>query len=47
VKKVSNVKIRTKIRGGLISLNHNAVKVRTKVRSGALALNHNGVKVSV
>ena len=42
--------IRTKIRAGGISINHNAtrasgVKVKTKVRAGGINLNHNATLI--
>jgi hypothetical protein len=38
-------KIKTNVRAGALSFNHNGVKIKTKVRAGALSFNHNGVKI--
>jgi hypothetical protein len=37
--------IRTKVRAGALTHNHNGAKIRTKVRAGALTHNHNAVSV--
>jgi len=42
----AGIKVKTRVRSGRLSSNHNAtkagVKVRTKIRSGRLAANHSG-----
>jgi hypothetical protein len=39
------MKIKPKVRAGLVSFNHSAVKIKSNIRSGALTSNRNASRI--